>query len=281
MRQACGTKHQRRCDAKDINLGFGGRGIFGEAKIGYDLIQLGQHGYIRARRVTDKSELRDRIARDGQTDENRGNSIGKDQHNILRNLRIGDALHPAQHGIDKDYAHPDQNTKLKRNAEKARKGHADAFHLPGNIGETDHQRADHSNDPRGFGVITIANKIGHGKFPKLPQIGRKQKGQQHITACPAHQINTAAISQKGDQSRHGEKARRAHPVGGCRHAIYGGVDVVARNVKLICAARPRPDCNADIDSKGGDDPEDRPRVNDRAAHDLIPNLRSSCVMRMQ
>ena len=52
--------------------------------------------------VTDQAELRNHIASERHGNEDRGNRIGKGHHAILRDLRIGDALHAAEAGIRKD-----------------------------------------------------------------------------------------------------------------------------------------------------------------------------------
>tara|TARA_B100000674_G_scaffold477395_1_gene472999 strand:+ start:135012 stop:135167 length:156 start_codon:yes stop_codon:yes gene_type:complete len=49
--------------------------------------------------------LRNRITGQVEGDENGGNGIGKNQHTILRYLRVGDALHTAHNRVDEDNTH--------------------------------------------------------------------------------------------------------------------------------------------------------------------------------
>jgi len=191
-----------------------------------------------------------RIAGDQKADEKGRHHIGEDQHAILRDLGIGDALHPAQHGIDEDNAHADDHAEIDRHVEKARKDDADAAHLPGDIGETDEDQADHRDHPRGFRIIARADEIGHRILAEFPQIGRKQQRQHHIAAGPAHQIDRAVIAGKGDDPGHRDEARRRHPVRGRRHAVDHRIDATASDVEFLGRARARGDRNADIEREG-------------------------------
>jgi hypothetical protein len=56
--------------------------------------------------ITAETELRQRVAGELQADEDRGDRVGEDQYAVLRDLRIGDALHATEHGVEEHDAMP-------------------------------------------------------------------------------------------------------------------------------------------------------------------------------
>ena len=254
MRQARGAHHQREGDGEDIDHRFRPVRIGGETKIDQGRVQLLQHrdaGPVSHSRA--EAELRDRVAGHQDRDENRRHQIGEDQHAILRHLRVGDALHAAQHRIDEDDRHADDDTEGDVHLEEAGEHDADAAHLPRHIGEGNEDQADDADNARRRRVIPLADEVGHRELAELAQIGCQQQGQQHIAARPAHEIDRAVIARKGDDARHGDERGCAHPVGRRRHAVGDRMHAAAGDIELAGGPGTRPDGNADIKREAGAD----------------------------
>ena len=174
MRQASRANHQRQRDGENINHGF----LVFRIGLKTQLYQCGveflQNGHATGPDLAAQSQLRHRIAGNQHGNKYGRHQIGENQHTILRDLRIGDALHAAQHGIKEHHAHANQHTHIYRNVEKTRKHHTNAPHLTGHIGEGNHNQANHRHQSRQLGIIAFADKIRHGELPEFPQIGRQQ-----------------------------------------------------------------------------------------------------------
>ena len=118
MWQSCRPKHQRPGNRKDVEHGFVGLGVFLEAEIRHDSIQLRQHRDVFSDRVADKAKLRHRIAGNDDRHENRGHGISENQDAILGDLRIGHTLHPAEHGIEEHDDHADDDPDIEVDTEE-------------------------------------------------------------------------------------------------------------------------------------------------------------------
>ena len=101
---------------------------------------------------------------------NRGHKERENEHAVLRDLGIGDALHSAHYGVDEDNPHADQDAAADVHIEKSGKNDADATHLAGHVGERYKDGANHRDQARLARVITFSNEIGHGVLPKLSQV---------------------------------------------------------------------------------------------------------------
>jgi hypothetical protein len=80
-----------------------------------------------------------------QADEDRRHGVGQDQHDVLRHLGVGDALHAAEHGVQEHDAHADVDADFTAHAEEAREGHAHTGHLADDVGDGRGQQADHGH----------------------------------------------------------------------------------------------------------------------------------------
>ena len=256
MREARGPDHQGQRDAEHVDHALGPVGIFSEPQVGEHQVELLQH--VQPRPVVDlaaQAELRDRVARDHEAQEEGRHHVGEDQHAILRDLRVGDALHPAEHGIDENDAHADDHAHGDVDVEEAREHDPHPAHLAGDIGEADEDEADHSDNARGLGIVPSADEIGHGELAELAQVWRKQKRQHDVSAGPAHQVDRAVIAEEGDQARHRDEAGRAHPVSGRGHAVDDRVHPAAGDVEFLRRTCPAPQGDADVECEAGADEE--------------------------
>ena len=113
-------------------------------------------------RLVDSAEaqLRDRVAGDEEREEDRRYQIREDQHAVLSNLRIGDALHPAQDGVEEDDAHADEHTDLDGHLQKATEDDTHAAHLAGDVRERHEDRAYHGHDACRLGIVPVADEVG-------------------------------------------------------------------------------------------------------------------------
>jgi hypothetical protein len=122
VRQTGGADHQRQRVHEHVERAAGrGRGVLAEAQVGDDLVELGQQRHIGAGHVGAQTQLRDRVAGELQRDEDRRHRVGQDQHDVLRHLGVGDALHAAEHGVQEHDAHADVDAGVARHARKREK----------------------------------------------------------------------------------------------------------------------------------------------------------------
>ena len=68
----------------------------------------------------------------------------------MGDLRVGNALHTAKNGVEKDDAHSDIEPKVVVGLKKTGKCNAHAFHLSDHVCDGDDDEADDGNDARGF-----------------------------------------------------------------------------------------------------------------------------------
>ena len=203
VRQTGGADHQRERVDEHVQRAAGGRGrVLAEAQIGHHLVQLGQQGDVLAGEVGAEAQLRDRVAGELHRDEDRRDDVGEDQHDVLGDLGVGDALHAAEHRVGEHDAHADVDADLAGDAEEAREGHADAGHLADDVGQRGDQQAEHRHRRGRLRVEAVADELRHGELAELAQVGGQQAGQQHVAAGPAHQEQAAAVAHVGDQAGH-------------------------------------------------------------------------------
>ena len=153
--------------------------------------------------------------------------------------------------------------------EKPGKDDADAAHLAGDVSERDDDQAKHGDHARSARIVSLADEIRHRKLAELAQIRRKQERKQNITAGPAHQVHRCVIAAEGDNPRHRDKRRGAHPVGGGRHAVRDWIDVTAGDVELRSRRCARPDRYADIKRKGKADKKERKLLHRRQRDEIM------------
>ncbi len=110
------------------------RRVLLEPQLHHHLVELVEQERVRAHQGAAEAQLRQRVAGELQADEDRGDGVGQDEHAVLGDLRVGDALHAAEHGIEEDNAHAHQQAHVVVHLEEPREGHADALHLPDDVG---------------------------------------------------------------------------------------------------------------------------------------------------
>ena len=154
------------------------------------------------RHIGAQAQLRNRHARQLKADEYRGNGVGKDQHAVLSDLGVGDALHPAQHGVEEHDGHPDHDAGFEFHFQKATKRHAHTLHLADHVGDRGHNETQDGDHSGRFRIEAVADELGHGELAELPQIRRQQQRQQHIASGPTHEIRRGVVAQEGDQACH-------------------------------------------------------------------------------
>ena len=247
MRQTRRTDHERQREQNHVQRVGMVSGIFGKTQLGYNRIQLGQKRLAAGDVITEQTKRRDRVAGQLQRDEDRRNGIGHDQHDILRDLRIGHTFHAAENRIGKHHTCTDQKTAGVGDFKKAAKGHANAGHLADHIGGRCHDQTEHGHHAGGLGIEPVADELGHGELAELAQVRRKQQSQQNITAGPAHQEGRVVIAGKGNQARHRDERGRRHPVSRSGHAVGDGVNAATGGVEFTGRACARPDCDADVE----------------------------------
>ncbi len=168
--------------------------------------------------------MRNRVAGQMQRDKNGRNRVGQNQHAILGDLGVGDALHAAKNRVHEHDTHTDIDTGGTRNTEEAREGHPDAGHLTDNVGHRRHQQAENRHRTGTFGIVAGAEELGNGKFAEFAQVGGQQHGKQNVATGPAHQEQTAAITHVGDKAGHGDKRSGRHPVSAGCHTVHNRVN---------------------------------------------------------
>ena len=255
MRQTGRPDHQRHCDAKHVDLALGAGRVLVEPERRDDVVELVQKRRPGAGHLAAERDLRQRLAGDLDRDENGRHGIGEDQHAVLRDLRVGNPLHAAQHGVNEHDGHANQEAPLDLELEELREDDADTAHLPRNVGERDEDEADHGNDACRLRVVTLGDELGHRELAEFPEVGGEQQRQQHIAAGPAHQVDRTVVTQEGDQARHGYEGGRAHPVGGRGHPVGDRRYALAGDVEVARRMGPRPDGDADVEEKAQPDDE--------------------------
>jgi hypothetical protein len=173
-------------------------------------------------------------------------------------LRVGDALHPAEHGVEGDDQHADGDAGLHGHFEEAAEHDAHAAHLPRHVGEADEDRRHDGDQPRGPRVVAIADEIRHRVLAELPEERREQQRQEHVAARPPHQVHGAVVAEERDDAGHGDEAGGAHPVGGRGHPVGDGRDALAGHVEAGGGAHTRQDRDRDVQGEGEPDDHVRP-----------------------
>ena len=253
MGQARRTDHQRCRDAEHIERAFAAAGVGRKAQLPVESVEPIQQKGVGARQRAAEAQLGHGVAGELQGDEDGGHHKGKDQHAVLRHLGVGDALHAAQHRVEKHNRHADHHPPVDIDLQKAREHHAHAPHLPGHVGERHEQGAHHRHRTGQPRVVAVADEVGHGELTELAQVGSQQQGQQHVAARPAHQVYRAVVAHEGDQPGHRDKRSGRHPIGGGGQSVGQRMHAPARHVEVLGRTGPRPDGNADVQGKGDTD----------------------------
>ena len=239
MRQAGRADHQRQRDRTDIEhrLVIEGRGVGAETQVDQGAVEFVQQETGTVKQFAAKRQLRQRVAGGTDGDKHGRYRVGEDQHAILCDLGIGNALHAAQHGIDEHDAHAYIQPGVDRYLEETGKDDTHAAHLPCDVGKRNEDQADDGDHARQLRVITVADEFRHGELAELAQVGRQQRGQQHVAAGPAHQVHATLVAHEADQAGHRYKGCGGHPVGRRGHAVRDRVNVFAGDIKFTGGGR--------------------------------------------
>ena len=253
MGQPGGADHEGERDEEHVDAALRAARVGREPEVRHDPVEgHEQPGPAFGHRAAE-GDLRDGYARHLEGDEHRRDRVGEDQHAVLGDLRVRDALHAAEHRVEEDDAHADQQPGGDVHAQEAREDDPDAAHLARDVRERDDDEADHRDDARSLGVVALADELGDRVLAELAQVRREEQRQQHVAARPAHQVDRAVVAEERDQSRHRDERRGRHPVRGGRHAVGDRVDVLARDVEVPRALGLRPERDADVEREGGPD----------------------------
>ena len=139
--------------------------------------------------------------------EDSGNGIGRNQHNVLGNLRVSNTLHSTQNRVEEDDHHAGVQSGFIVSLQKPRESHANPFHLPDDIGNRTKYQTQHGDHASGIRVIPVADKLGDRKFPVLSEIGCNQHRKDDVAPGPAHQKyrSTIPVVRHPDESGHGDE----------------------------------------------------------------------------
>ena len=204
--QAGGAGHQHQGDGKHVDHALAPIRVGNKTQVHQHPVQFFQHSQSRpVQHLGGQAQLRHRVARDQQRDEDRRRYIGKNHDAILRHLGIGNAFHAAQHGIEEHHRHADKHAGRDLNLQETGEHHPYAAHLPRHIGKADEHQADHGHHAGGMGIIALADEVRHGVLAELAQVRRQQQRQQDVAAGPAHQVHRSVITGKGDHAGDGNE----------------------------------------------------------------------------
>ena len=191
-----------------------------------------------------------------QGNENGGHGVGKNQNHVLNDLRVSDAFHAAENGVEKHDAHANKQARAVVGFQKARKGHAHTFHLANDVGDGNENKAYHGHHSGSLGTKSFADEFRHGELAVLAEVGGQQQCEQHITAGPAHEKDGSSVAAESDEAGHGDEGGCTHPVRRGGHAVGNRADATASHVKFLGRLCLAPNGNADV---GGE----------REAHDYV------------
>ena len=148
MGEARGADHECRGNKEDIDRGLGAGRICGESQLVVESVQSIEEERPSLLVHSAEADLRDGVAGDQKREKDRRDQIGEDQHAVLSDLRIGDALHAAEHGVEEDDAHADEHADLHRYLEEATEHDPHPSHLAGHVSEG-HEDGAHDGDDAG------------------------------------------------------------------------------------------------------------------------------------
>src|SRR5690606_14956136 len=94
------------------------------------------------------------------------------------------------------------------------------------------------------------------------QVGRQERGEQHIPTGPSHEEHRAGISVlgEGDQTGHRDERRGGHPVGGDGSAVGRGWDATACDIEASRVGHSAAVGDPDVETEGQDDEDQRPEL---------------------
>jgi hypothetical protein len=172
VRQAGRSDHQRGGDREQVDPALVAVRVGSETKLRVEAVQPVQQVLARLEVGGAEARLRKEAPGHQQRDEDRRHQVGEDQHAVLGDLGVGDALHAPQDGVEEHEPHADHHTEADVDLEEAAEDDSHPAHLPGYVGEGHEDRAHHGHDARDLRVVAIADEVGDGVLSELSQIGR-------------------------------------------------------------------------------------------------------------
>ena len=274
VRQTRRTDHQRHGDQEHVEHVRGVGSVGGKAKVSHHLVKLVQEVGLATRRgiAADQAKLWHDVAGQAKRDEQRRDRVGDDQHDVLRHLGIGDALHAAEHGIGEHHRRTDQQAGRGRHFQEACKGHAHANHLPDDVSDRDDEKADHSHHAGTGRIEPVAHEFRHSELAELAQVRRQKQRKQHIAAGPTHQEDRVVVAAEGDKTRHRDEGSCRHPVSRRRHAVDHRANALTRRVEFSGRACTGPERDAEIQRERQADDD---KVKGKLIHLVLPPYSST------
>jgi hypothetical protein len=106
-----------------------------KAQIRDDLVELHQQRLARGGVRREQAERRQRVAGEAQRDEDCRDGVSRDEHDVLGDLRVGDALHAAENRVHEHNRRADEEACGGVRLEEACEGHTHACHLPNDVSD--------------------------------------------------------------------------------------------------------------------------------------------------
>jgi len=103
-------------------------------------------------------------------------------------------------------------------------------------------------------------KSGTVNFPNLRKYGAIKSASRTYPPRPPHQVDRTIHPEEGDQTRHRDERRGAHPVCCGRHPVCYWRDMLAGNVEFSGRSCSRQDRNDNVEHKGERDDQEGPSL---------------------
>ena len=168
MGQARGTDHQGHGIGEHVQGAEAHvRRILLEAQVHHDAVDQVQQVDLGTGHLTAQSQLRQRVAGQLQADKNCRDGVGQNQHAVLGDLGIGNALHATEYRVEEHDHHADEQAGSVFHLQEAGESHANALHLADNIGHRTQDQADNRHYPCGLRIEAIADELRHRELAVL------------------------------------------------------------------------------------------------------------------
>ena len=189
MGQSRCSRHQGKSDGNQVECIAAPPGIGGETQFFMQPIQPLQQGGPLPRGIHTETDLWNRPVRHMDGNENRRDHEGENQHAILSDLCVGNALHATQYRIHEDDGHTNHDTAGDVDFKKTTEDQTHAPHLPSNIGEGNEDGTNDCHHSGCLRVVPLTDEIRNREFSELSQVGSQQECEEDIPTGPTHQID--------------------------------------------------------------------------------------------
>ena len=207
VRQTGRSHHQRHGEQEHVPLVADVGGVILEAQVADDFVQLRQQRHAGCGVGAEQAGLWQEVASHHHRQVGRRDSEGQDQHDVLRHLRVGHALHAAEHRVSKHDDGGNNQAGIGLDLQEACERHAGTSHLPDHVGERNDDQAQHGDDARALAGVALADEVGHRVGTEAAQVGGQQGRQQHVAAGPAHDEGRVDVANR-DETRHRDEGSR-------------------------------------------------------------------------